>query len=351
MRRLVILAEGRLGVHSAKTAVGVLRFGVDPTVAIIDSTRAGEDAASALGLADVGVDVPVVATIEEALAFDPTALLIGIAPIGGRLPDEWRPTLLRAIAAGLEIISGLHVFLNDDPQLSAAAREHGVRLWDVRRPPDEVAMRIGAGQRHRPGSRVVYLGGSDCNSGKMTVALTLDRAARKWGWNSAFAATGQTGIMIAGAGVPADRFVADFLPGGVEQLVLDLTERHDWVFVEGQGSLGHPAYSAVTLGLIHGAQPDLMILCHEAGRDAISGYPDYPLPSLAALVQMYETAAGWIKPARVAGIALNTFQLPEDEARAAIAAAAVETGLPTTDPIRFGAEVLLDALVEAAADQ
>ncbi len=346
MRRLVILAEGRLGVHSAKTAVGVLRFGTDPTVAIIDSTKAGQDAASALGLADVGVGVPVVATIEEALEFEPTALLIGIAPIGGRLPEEWRPTLLRAISAGLEIISGLHVFLGDDPELSAAAAEHGVRLWDVRRPPDEVAMRIGTGQRHRPGSHTVYLGGSDCHTGKMTVALALDRAARARGWNSAFAATGQTGIMIAGSGVPADRFIADFLPGGIEHLVLDLTERHDWVFVEGQGSLGHPAYSAVTLGLIHGVQPDLMILCHEVGRTAISGYPDYPLPSLPALIQMHETVAGWVAPARVAGIALMTLHLPEDEARAAIDKVSAETGLPATDPIRFGADVLLDALAQ-----
>ncbi len=348
MRRLAILAEGRFSVHGAKTAVGVLRFSADPTVAVIDSAHAGQSAAGALGIAGVGADVPVVATIDEALAFGPTALLIGIAPIGGRLPEAWRPTLLRAIDAGLEIVSGLHVFLSDDPELSAAAARRGTRIWDVRRPAPEVAMRIGTGARHRAGSHTVYIAGSDCNVGKMTIALTLDRAARARGWRSAFAATGQTGIMIAGDGVPVDRLISDFTNGGVEGMVLDLAERDDWVFVEGQGTLGHPAYSAVTLGLVHGAAPDFMILCHEAGRATISEYPDYPIPPLGDLVAMYETAAGWLKPARVVGIALNTFALSEDAAHAAFAAATVETGLPATDPVRFDAEPLLDALDAAA---
>jgi uncharacterized NAD-dependent epimerase/dehydratase family protein len=348
MRRLVILAEGRFSVHGAKTAVGVLRFGQDPVVAVLDSTQAGQTASEALGLPDVGSDIPVVATIDEALAFAPTALLIGIAPIGGRLPDEWRPTLLRAIDAGLELISGLHIFLNDDPELREAAQRRGVRLWDVRQPQPPFDMRIGLGAPHRAGSKVVYFAGSDCSVGKMTVALTLDRAAQQRGWRSAFAATGQTGIMIAGSGVPVDRLISDFTNGGVEGMVLDLAERFDWVFVEGQGSLCHPAYSAVTLGLVHGAAPDLMILCHEAGRTTMHLYPDFTIPSLPALVTMYEAAAGWLKPSRVVGVALSTYHLDEADAREAIARASAETGLPATDPVRFGADPLLDAL-EAAA--
>jgi uncharacterized NAD-dependent epimerase/dehydratase family protein len=346
MRRLVILAEGTFSVHGAKTAVGVLRFSPDTTVAIIDSEHAGQDAATALGLTDVGQGIPVVATLAEALPYGPTALLIGIAPIGGRLPEEWRPILLGAINAGLEIVSGLHVFLADDPEFAAAASAKGVAIWDVRRPKAEYALRIGEGTKHRPGSHTVYFAGSDCDVGKMTGALMLDREARARGWQSAFAATGQTGIMISGFGVPADRLISDFTNGGVEKLVLDLTAQYDWVFVEGQGTLCHPAYSAVTLGLVHGAAPDLMILCHEAGRTHIYRYPDFPLPGLPALVTMYETAAGWLKPAPVVGIALNTYALSEDEARAAIVAAEEETGLPATDPVRFGPGVLLDALAQ-----
>jgi uncharacterized NAD-dependent epimerase/dehydratase family protein len=344
MRRLVILAEGKFSIHGAKTAIGVLRFSPDTTVAVIDSTHAGQDVAAALGASDVGAGIPVVATVAEALPFAPTDLLIGIAPIGGQLPPEWRSTLLAAMAAGLNIISGLHMFLDDDPELHEAAVAAGVEIWDVRRPKPEYAMRIGRGQRHRAGSKVVYFAGSDCNVGKMTGALMLDLGARQRGWKTVFAATGQTGIMISGVGVPTDRIISDFINGAVEKLVTDLAEDHDWVFVEGQGSLCHPAYSAVTLGLVHGAAPDYMILCHEAGRTHINDYPDYPLPSLWELIAMYESAAGWLKPARVVGVAINTFSQSEDDARATLAAAAVETGLPVTDPVRFGPEPLLDAL-------
>jgi uncharacterized NAD-dependent epimerase/dehydratase family protein len=344
MRRLVILAEGRFSVHGAKTAVGVLRFSPDRTVAVLDSTHAGQDAAAVLGLPDVGAGVPVVAQIADALAYQPTDLLIGIAPIGGRLPDAWRPILLEAMAAQLNIISGLHVFLDDDPELHAAAVANGVTIWDVRRPLPEYAMRIGLGTPHPVGSRTVYFAGSDCNVGKMTEALMLDREARGRGWRSVFAATGQTGIMITGAGVPTDRVISDFVNGAVEKLVLDLAAHYEWIFVEGQGTLCHPAYSAVTLGLLHGARPDVQILCHEAGRTHINEYPDYPLPSLRDLIAMYETAAGWLHPAPVVGLALNTIRLNEVDARAAITAATAETGLPATDPVRFGSAPLLDAL-------
>jgi uncharacterized NAD-dependent epimerase/dehydratase family protein len=345
MRRLVILAEGRFSVHGAKTAVGVLRFSPDQTVAVLDGTHAGQDAAAVLGLPEVGAGVPVVASVADALAYQPTDLLIGIAPIGGRLPDAWRPILLDAMAAKLHIISGLHVFLDDDPALHAAAEANGVTIWDVRRPLPEYAMRIGLGTPHPPGSRTVYFAGSDCNVGKMTGALALDQEARTArGWRSVFAATGQTGIMISGVGVPTDRVISDFVNGAVEKLVLDLAAQYQWIFVEGQGTLCHPAYSAVTLGLLHGARPDVQIMCHEAGRTHINEYPAYPLPTLRDLITMYETAASWLHPAPVVGIALNTVHLREDEARAAIAAAQDETGLPATDPVRFGAAPLLDAL-------
>lgn len=345
MRRIAILAEGKLNPQDAKTAVGILRYRPRAVVAVIDSTHAGGDAATALGdPSGPGAGVPVVADVAAALPYQPDSLLIGIAPIGGRLPDPWRAQLLAAIAAGLDIVSGLHHFLGDDPELASAAERAGVRIWDVRRPDDALALRIREGQAHRPGSHIVHFCGTDCNVGKMTVAVELDREARRRGLSSGFAATGQTGIMISGAGIPADRFISDFLAGGVEALVVDFANRYDWVFVEGQGSLIHPAYSAVTLGLLHGAAPDLLILCHEAGRAHIRGY-DVAIPPLSTVRQMYETAAGWLKPAPVVAVALNTRLLDEASARRALADAERETGLLAADPVRFGAGPLLDALL------
>jgi len=347
MRRIAILAEGSFSWQNAKTAVGVIRYGTDKVVAVIDSTKVGLDAAQAMGDPDgPGKGIPIVADVAATLAYQPDTLLIGIAPIGGRLPEAWRSEVLRAIEAGLDVISGLHHFLGDDPEFAAAAQRQHVRIWDVRRPPDELATRIREGLPHRPGSHTVYFCGSDCNVGKMTVAVELDREARRRGLSSAFAATGQTGIMISGRGIPVDRFISDFVAGGVEAMVLEFTEQYDWVFVEGQGALSHPAYSAVTLGLLHGAAPDLLVLCHEAGRTHIHGY-DVPILPLARVREMYEVAAAWLKPAPVVAVALNTFGMPEDDARAAIAAATDETGLPATDPVRFGAGLLLDALLRA----
>ncbi|HEX9037057.1 MAG TPA: DUF1611 domain-containing protein [Ktedonobacterales bacterium] len=346
MRRIAILAEGAFGALSAKTAMGVLRYGSDPVVAIVDSASAGKMADDVLGqLGGVGKGVPIVASVEETLAFEPNTLLIGIAPIGGRLPESWRPGILRALGAGLEIISGLHQFLSDDPELSAAAKASGARIWDVRRPPESTAQRIRTGEAHRAGSHTVYFCGSDCDVGKMTVAFEVTRDAQRRGLSAGFAATGQTGIMISGEGIPVDRYISDFVAGGVEALTLDFSNRFDWTFVEGQGSLTHPAYSAVTLGLLHGCAPDLLILCHHAGRQAVYGYPDTPIPPLPRVRAIYEEAAGWLKSAPVVAVALNTFGLPEEEARAVIAATEAEMGLPTTDPVRYGAGPLVDALV------
>lgn len=347
MRRIAILAQGSLDRLHAKTAVGVMRYSTDPVVAVIDNAHAGQDAAQALGEPS-GRGIPVVATVAEALAYQPDTLLIGIAPIGGRLPEEWRTHLIQAIEHGLNIVSGLHMFLGDDPELRAAAEEHGVRIWDVRRPPDALALRIRKGTPHRAGSHTVYLCGSDCNVGKMTVAMELEREAQRRGLSGAMAATGQTGIMITGRGIPVDRFISDFEAGGVEGMVEEFTQEYDWVFVEGQGALGHPAYSAVTLGLLHGAAPDLLVLCHVAGRTHIHEYDEVPIPPLSEVRQMYETAAAWLKPAPTVCVALNTFGLSDEAAHQAIAAAAEETGLPADDPVRFGAGRLLDAILASA---
>jgi uncharacterized NAD-dependent epimerase/dehydratase family protein len=342
-QRLCILAEGAFDPDTAKTGTGVIRYGRRTVVAVIDSEHAGQDVAAIIG---AGRGIPVVPDITAAFAYQPDALLIGIAPRGGRLPDEWRWQLRSAIQHGIAIINGLHVLLRDDEELVALARRHDVDLWDVRVPaPDEGVATAAA---HRPGSHTVLFVGSDCSVGKMTAALELDRAARHQGWSSTFVATGQTGIIIAGAGVPLDRVIGDFMAGAAERQVLAACARHDWVWVEGQGSLIHPAYAPVTLALVHGARPDTMILVHKPDRTLVRGY-DANIPPLPELIQIYEAAAGWVRPARVCAVALNTFGVSEEEARRQVDEAAAATGLPTSDPVRFGAASLLDAAAAMVA--
>src|SRR5438270_725833 len=280
MRRIAILSDEAFELHNTKTATGVIRYGKDTVVAVIDSTKAGQDVVQALG-ASIGRGIPVVRDINEALKYQPDTLLIGIAPMGGALPTEWRWQLLAAIEAGLDIVSGLHFFISDDKELRAAAEKRGVTIWDVRRPPDN--NRVAQFIPHRPGSHTILMVGSDCAVGKMTVALEINREAQRRGLNSAFLATGQTGIMISGNGLPVDRIISDFVAGLVEEKVLEFTNQHDWVFVEGQGALNHPGYSPVTLGLIHGSMPDAMIFCHLAGATTIDGYDRCPLSSLNRL--------------------------------------------------------------------
>jgi uncharacterized NAD-dependent epimerase/dehydratase family protein len=345
MRRIAILAEGAFEWHYGKTATGVIRYSKDTVVAVIDSTKAGMDVPQALGGASFGQGIPVVGDIHEALNYQPDSLLIGIAPMGGALPEAWRWQLLAAIDNGLDIISGLHFFLSEDEELRAAAAKRGVTIWDVRRPPDK--NRIAQFLPHRPGSHTVLFVGSDCAVGKMTAALELDIEARKRGLDSAFVATGQTGILIAGNGLPVDRIISDFVAGMVEEMVLDFTSEHDWVFVEGQGALNHPGYSPVTLGLIHGSMPDAMIFCHKAGTTMIEGYTECLLPPLKRMVEFNEDTVSWVRPDRpckVAGLSIVTYGLSEEKARDAIKQAEDETGLPATDPLRYGVGVLMDAL-------
>jgi uncharacterized NAD-dependent epimerase/dehydratase family protein len=237
------------------------------------------------------------------------------------------------------------MFLSDDPELSEAAHKYGVNIWDVRRPPQRT--RVAEYLPHRVGSHTVLLVGSDCGSGKMSGALEIQRVARERGWNSAFLATGQTGIMISNNGLPVDRLIIDFAAGLVEEQVINLTNQHDWVFVEGQGALNHPGYSPVTLSLIHGSLPDAMIFCHKVGQTAIEGYERCPFPSLRRLIEINESAVNWVRPepaCKVVGLSLITNHLSEQEAINAIHQIEDETGLPATDTFRFGAGKLVDAL-------
>jgi uncharacterized NAD-dependent epimerase/dehydratase family protein len=336
--QLLLLAEGFSGdPHYGKTARGVLAYGERNVVALLDSTRAGE----------VQAGVPIVATVDEALGFGPTTALVGVATQGGRFPPAWRELLRACIAHGLHVENGLHEFLADDPELAAVAARHGVELRDLRRPPADLNVPTGANLTLP--ARIVLTVGSDCAIGKMTVSLELDRAARARGVESRFVPTGQTGIAIAGWGIAVDAVVSDFIAGAAERLVVEGHERGgELLQVEGQGALTHPAYSGVTLGLIHGAAPHLFVLCHLAGQSEVEGYPGHPLLSLPELVELHERISLPARKATVAAVALNTRLLgDDDDARAAIAAAEAETGLVADDPVRFGAQRLLDAILAA----
>src|SRR5437868_7287087 len=241
MRKIAILAEGAFEWHYGKTATGVIRYGKDTVVAVIDSTKAGMDVPQALGGAPFGHGIPVVRDIKEALTYSPDTLLIGIAPMGGALPAAWRWQLLTAIDAGLDLVSGLHFFLSDDEELRSAAAKCGVTIWDVRRPPD--TNRVAQFLPHRPGSHTVLLVGSDCAAGKMTSAWVLDIEAGRRGLNSAFVATGQTGIMISGTGLPVDRIISDFVAGRVCAIVLRFSTAQDVGVVPSTGAADPPGLS------------------------------------------------------------------------------------------------------------
>ncbi len=340
-RRLLILAEGHSDdPHHGKTMRGVVDYGQDTVVAVIDSARAGESHKG----------IPIIASVADALPLRPDTLLVGVAPTGGKLPQRWKDMLADGIRAGLHIESGLHDFVSDDPVLVALASEHGVRLTDLRRPPRDLNVPSGANLRV-PGL-IVHTVGTDCAIGKMTVSLELDREARRRGLASVFVPTGQTGIAIAGWGIGVDAVVADYIAGAAERLVVEGHERGgtDLLWIEGQGSLLHPGYSGVTLGLFHGSTPHLLVLCHVAGATEIDGFPGHPIPPLREVVELYEKASLPARRAKVAAIGVNTrFIADDDEARRAVAAIEAETGLVADDPVRFGPARLVDAVLAAAA--
>ena len=336
--RTLILAEGfSADAHYGKTMRGVLRYRSDDVVAILDSTRAGETEAG----------VPVVGDVETALAYEPEVALVGVATQGGRFPPAWRALLRTCIEHKLSLENGLHELVGDDAELRALAERHGVALRDLRRPPS--GLDCPTGENLEVDAHIVLTVGSDCAIGKMTVSLELDRAARGRGLASEFVPTGQTGIAIAGWGIAVDAVVSDFLAGAAERLVVEGRRRGgDLLFVEGQGSLVHPAYSGVTLGLFHGSVPHTLVLCHRAGTTEIEGSPGHPIPPLGELVVLHERASLPRRRARVVAVAVNTAGLDEDAAAAAIGEAASETGLPACDPVRTTAEPLLEAVLTAS---
>ena len=332
-RAWVILADGYLTARAAKTAHGVIRYSSDDIVAVVDRQNAGGDLSDALPA--LGRSAPIVASLEEALSYSPTSLLLGVATPGGWLPDEWRRLVTEAIRQGLEIANGLHALLAEDDELVALAEKHGARLWDIRVPPADIP--LFTGRSISAPQKIVLTVGSDCAVGKMTVTLELVEAARRAGWKPEFVATGQTGILIAGRGIAVDRVISDFVSGAAEKLVVESHPENDVLLVEGQGGLWHPAYSAVTLGLLHGSAPHALVLCHQAGRTEIEEPPHTRLPPLVEMIEAYERAAATVRPAKVVCIAVNTGHLNQDAAARALQEIEEATGLPTADVFRGGA--------------
>ncbi len=337
--RLALLMHGCVNAAHGKMGYGLMRYGLAPTVVVIDRETAGGSLRELTGIA---CDAPIVATVAEALAYKPDVIVPAIAPTGGALPPEWVTEVKEALAGGMSVLNGLHKPMADDPELAALLKPHRF-IWDVRKEPAHLVNGLGHAREAR--AKRVLVVGTDMACGKMTAALEMDRGARAMGLRSHFLATGQIGIAIAGEGVALDAVRVDFATGAIEQMVM----RHaddDIVFVEGQGSLFHPA-STATLPLMRGSMPTHLVLCHRAGQEHVRKTPWVKLPPLREVVRLYETvcsSAGAFPRAPVAGIAVNCGHLSDDASARACAEVEAETGLPAVDVVRSGGRRLVEAV-------
>ena len=342
---IVLLLHGGLTDLGGKTGLAMLRYRSGPIVAVVDPTHAGRSLHAVTGIAR---DVPVVASLRDALPFGPQVAVVGLAPSGGRLPEPVRADVAAALQAGLSVASGLHSRISDDPEL-AALRHPEAWIWDLRVEPPGLS--VAAARAAALPCRRLLAVGSDMAVGKMSACLELELEARRRDIPARFVGTGQAGILISGSGVALDAVRVDYAAGAVEAAVLAAGAGlglAGWVLVEGQGSLCHPG-STATLPLIRGSQPTDLLLVHRAGQRHTKGLPDLALPPLPDLIAACEALAALARPdghrPRVRAVALNTALLPEVEAQEAIAATAADTALPCSDPVRFGAGALLEALL------
>ncbi|HTY38534.1 MAG TPA: DUF1611 domain-containing protein [Bacteroidota bacterium] len=339
-RRILALAEGRFSPLKSKTANGAIAYLPGEVAGIIDSTKCGMTAQQVLGY---GGTIPVVKNLEAGLQLKPTHLLIGIAPSGGRLPDEWRTIIRSTLQAKLHILSGLHTILSDDPEFVSLARENDVTITDYRKVAPESEIVAKGTWRNRK-AKVILTVGTDCNIGKMTTLLEVHKDLVRRGLNTDFVATGQTGIMIRGRGVAVDSLIGDYIAGAIEREVdQSAAEGYEYILVEGQGSLTHMGYSSVTLGLIHGTMPDAMILCHQPAR--LKDDYGLPLPELNDIIRFHEAVVGYFRKSKVVAIGLNSVGLTDDESRTAAEEINARTGLPAVDAFRFGPDKISEAVV------
>ncbi len=341
-RRIIIYAEAKLGLYSSKTGNCAMRYFPEEVAAVIDSTKQGKSIEDYIG---VGKGIPIVGSLKEALPFDANTLLVGSAPIGG-VPDEHLlETVREAMRNGMNIVSGLHQFFSEMPEMVALAETHGVEIRDLRKPSPNLHVSRNKWKEIR--AKVILTVGADCNSGKLSSIYEIYKAFQRKNIPSGFIGTGQTGILLAGCGVPADAVVSDFIAGAVESEIEKSDHMgNEFIFVEGQGALTHSAYSGVTLGLIHGAMPDAMIFCLDPTRE----YDDWgnKIPDLKKMIKFHELTMSFFKESRVVGIGVITRNInDEEEARQVIRKIESETGLPANDPYRFGCENIVEGLLRA----
>ena len=336
--KIVILAHNSLLSPGGKTARGIYFYSTHEIVGIIDKQFAGKDASE---IFPGRRKVPIFTSIRE-IKDDFDALLIGTAPIGGKLPRDWREEIKEALFKGKMVISGLHDFLSEDKEFSRIAEKTGAKIWDARKPPKNMKVADGSGK----GVNSVLVAGTDVVVGKMVTAVELHRKSMRRGISAGFIATGQTGIMVGcDAGAVIDRIPGDFMAGVLEDMVKKVSEKKDIVFVEGQGDILHPAYSGVSLAILHGSYPRKIVLVHDPTRKWHLDYPDFPLPSLERYIELYEKLAEPISGGKVAAISINGENLSNQEINKIIEKVESELGLPTTDVLRYGAGKILDALL------
>jgi uncharacterized NAD-dependent epimerase/dehydratase family protein len=337
-RRIVILAEKKFGPMTSKMANSAIRYLTEEIIAVIDSANAGKTVEDVLGF---GGDIPIYGILDESFRHNPNTLLIGISPPGGKFPSGWYPLIINAIQNKLHIISGLHEYLSDIAEFAVLAEKYRVRIVDLRKNTKPNILARGIARKFR--SKIILTVGTHGNVGKMTTTIELVREMQDRGKSADWVATGQIGILIKGKGVPIDSIKGDFISGNVEAAVASTDGKYEYVFVEGQGSLQHLGYSAAALGLLHGTLPDAMILCHRTNI----GVSEFGVNTddLNKMIGMHEELVSLVKPSKVVGISLNTYNLTEEKSRSLINDIQKNTGLPTTDPIKYGAGNITDGIL------
>ena len=338
-KKIVILSHGAFNYIKNKTGNMLIRYRTEEVVAVLDRTKSGITAYDELGY---GENIPVLDNFDDCIDFKPDTLVIGNASQGGFISDEYRVEVIKAIEFGCDIISGMHHFINDDEEFVQLAERFNVSLFDLRRPPDPP--NFPKGSWHKRKIPVLLIVGTDCDTGKMTTAWEVSERLKSKDRKVEFIGTGQTGILLSGAGVPIDAVKADFMAGEIENMIDKVPDDTELIIVEGQGALTNQYYAGVTLGLLHGAMPDYMLMTHDPARDL--DVTDYPMASMKLVMDMHLDLMGNFKESKFIGINLLTFALSDEEAKKEIDKVKNEYGMPTTDLIRYGSNELIESIEE-----
>ena len=336
-KKIVILSHGAFNYIKNKTGNMLIRYRTDEVIALLDRTKSGMTANDELGY---GGNIPVLDNFDACIDLEPDTLVIGNASQGGFISDDYRAEVIKAIEFGCDIISGMHHFINDDVEFVQLAEKHNVSLFDLRRPPDPP--NFPKGSWHKRKIPVLLIVGTDCDTGKMTTAWEVSERLRSRGRKVEFIGTGQTGILLSGAGVPIDAVKADFMAGEIEHLIDKVSEDTELIIVEGQGALTNQYYAGVTLGLLHGAMPDYMLMTHDPARDL--DVTDYPMATMRLVMDMHLDLMSNFKKSKFIGINLLTFKLSDENAKKEIDKVKEEYSMATTDLIRYGSNELIETI-------